>query len=138
MPVIHLRRSFADEMIAHAHEGKPNEVCGVLAGKEGQITRLYRAVNAAERPLVTYEIEPHDQLRIFNAIDDAGLEIIGIYHSHPSSPAFPSPTDRRLAFYPDAVYFIVSLTDARHPSLRGFRIVDDEVTEIEIILDEGE
>ena len=61
-----------------------------------------------------------------------GWEFVAIYHSHPTSVAFPSKTDRELAFWEEAVYVICSLEHPDAPVLRGFRIVADEVTEVEL------
>jgi proteasome lid subunit RPN8/RPN11 len=86
----------------------------------------------AERSPVIYRMEPAEQLRVFNEIDEAGLDLVGIYHSHTRSPAYPSSTDVSLAYYPEAVYLIVSLRDMNNPELRGFRINDGKVTEVEL------
>ena len=122
-----------DEMLAHAREGRPNEICGLLAGHGSEVTRLFRARNAEkERPTVRYEIDPADLLRIFREIDDAKIEHVGIYHSHTHTQAYPSATDIRLAFYSEALYFLVSLMDEQIPSVRAFWIKDGDVTEEQI------
>ena len=126
--MVSLPRSIHDEMVAHALEDRPYEVCGLLAGEAGRVTRVFRARNK-ERSPVRYEIEPTDLLRIFREIDDADLEHVGMYHSHTHTQAYPSATDIRLAYYPDALYFIVSLLDERAPHVRAFRIRDGEITE---------
>ena len=115
-------------MVAHALEDRPYEVCGLLAGRDSEVTRSFRATNK-ERSAVRYEIDPVDLLRIFREIDDADLEHVGIYHSHTHTQTYPSATDIRLAYYPDAFYFIVSLMDERAPHVRAFRIVEENVTE---------
>jgi aspartate-semialdehyde dehydrogenase len=132
---IQLRRVLADQMIRHAREGAPHEVCGIVAGENGHFNRVYPARNVAGNPAVTYEIDPHEQLRIFREIDEADWEVAGIYHSHPASPAYPSPTDMRLAFYPDAVYFITSLMQPDRPILRAFRLDQERKTidELDIV-----
>jgi [CysO sulfur-carrier protein]-S-L-cysteine hydrolase len=126
--VVTLPRAIRDDMVAHALEGRPNEVCGLLAGHGDRVTRSFRARNKEASP-VRYEIEPTDLLRIFREIDDADLEHVGMYHSHTHTQAYPSATDIRLAYYPDALYFIVSLLDERAPHVRAFRIRDGEITE---------
>jgi proteasome lid subunit RPN8/RPN11 len=88
------------------------------------------AINIADNPTVEYLMEPHDQLRHFQAMEEAGLELLGIYHSHPSSPAYPSPTDLSMAYYPEAVYVIASLTQRESPVLRAFRILDGQISEV--------
>jgi proteasome lid subunit RPN8/RPN11 len=75
-------------------------------------------------------MDPAEQLRVFNEIDEAGLDLVAIYHSHTRSPAYPSSTDVSLAYYPEAVYLIVSLAEMDKPDLRGFQIHDSKVTEI--------
>jgi proteasome lid subunit RPN8/RPN11 len=121
-----------DEMVAHARAGLPNEACGILAGLDGRVERFFPAESDEPSPYY-YRIESRDQIRIMNEIDEAGLDLIGIYHSHTSSPAFPSRTDAEQAFWPDAVYVIVSLASP-DAEVRGYRIRDMEVTEEELEL----
>ena len=120
-----------DEIVAHARAGMPNEACGILAGVDGRVERFFPAESDEPSPYY-YRIESRDQIRIMNEIDDAGLDLIGIYHSHTSSPAFPSRTDAEQAFWPDAVYVIVSLASPE-ADVRGYRIRDMEVTEEELV-----
>ena len=122
-------------MIAHAREDAPNECCGIIAGSDGNAIQLYRAVNAAASPY-RYEVEPQDLMRISRDIDDHDWDIFGIYHSHTHTQAYPSATDIRLAFYPEAYYILVSLGDPdspdvseENPDVRAYRIVDEQVTE---------
>jgi [CysO sulfur-carrier protein]-S-L-cysteine hydrolase len=124
-------RSIYDEMLEHAREEVPNECCGILGGKDGEATSLYRATNAEQSPL-RYTLDPNDLFRItFREIPERDEEMLAIYHSHTASPAYPSQTDINLATYPDAVYLILSLSDDEQP-LRGFRIDDGQVTEVEL------
>ena len=116
-----------DQIVAHARAGLPNEACGLIGGRDGRAERFYPAQPDEPSPYY-YRIESRDQIRIMNAIDEAGLDLIGIYHSHTSSPAFPSRTDAEQAFWPEAVYVIVSLAGGG-ADVRGFRIRDMEVTE---------
>jgi proteasome lid subunit RPN8/RPN11 len=116
-----------DEVIAHARAGLPNEACGILAGRDGFVERFFPA-EADEPSPYYYRISSADQIRIMNAIEDAGLDLVGIYHSHVSSPAYPSRTDTEQAFWPDAVYVIASLAGGG-AELRGYRIADMEITE---------
>ena len=107
-----------DEIVAHARAGLPNEACGIIAGLDGRVERFFPAQPDEPSPYY-YRIESRDQIRIMNEIDDAGLDLIGIYHSHTSSPAYPSRTDAEQAFWPDATYVIVSLAggERRRPRL---------------------
>jgi proteasome lid subunit RPN8/RPN11 len=116
-----------DAIVAHARAGLPNEACGILAGLDGRVERFFPAEPDEPSPYY-YRIESRDQIRIMNAIDEAGLDLLGIYHSHTSSPAYPSRTDAEQAFWPDAVYVIVSLAGS-DPDVRGYRIHDMSITE---------
>jgi proteasome lid subunit RPN8/RPN11 len=116
-----------DEVIAHARAGLPNEACGILAGRDGRVERFFPAQPDEPSPYY-YRISSADQIQIMNAIDDAGLDLVGIYHSHVSSPAYPSRTDAEQAFWPDAVYVIVSLAGGG-ADVRGYRIADMAIEE---------
>lgn len=125
---LELTRAQVDEMIAHAQAEHPNECCGLLAGRAGRVEVLFRGRNVDRSPY-TYRLDPQEQLRLFKDIDARGLELVGIYHSHIQSPAYPSRTDVARALYPDVAYVIVSLQDDRTPEVRAFRIRDGLVVE---------
>jgi proteasome lid subunit RPN8/RPN11 len=116
-------------LVAHARAGAPLEACGIVAGRDGRPTRFYPAANAAASPTF-YQIAPEALLRITMDIEARGESIWGIFHSHPATEAYPSPTDIRLAFYPDALYLICSLRDPTQPTLRAFRIREGRVAEV--------
>jgi proteasome lid subunit RPN8/RPN11 len=126
---LRLPRHFADAIVEQARSEHPNEACGLLAGTNGSATKLFRTTNAERSPVI-YRIDPKEQFRVFKEIEDDGLELVGIYHSHTRSPAYPSNTDVAQAYYPEAVYLIVSLAHAESPDLRGYRITDGKVTEV--------
>ena len=117
-----------DEIVAHAREELPNECCGIVAAQDGGAVKLYRAANAEASP-VRYGLDPQEQYRIMSEIEDNGWTLGAIYHSHTHSPAYPSQTDVNLAFYPEALYLIVSLQRPEHPDLRAFRIVDGQISD---------
>jgi proteasome lid subunit RPN8/RPN11 len=140
-----LPAAIRDALVAHARAEYPNEACGLIAGtapaaEGGTATSWHPTRNRAASPL-RYEIHPDDLLRVSLEIDDADEVTWGIVHSHVSSPARPSPTDVGLAFYPDALYLLVSLAgDQADPvtgaaSVRAWRIVDGAV--FEVALDAG-
>jgi len=129
-----LERKYADEIIAQAREEAPNECCGVLAGRDGRVEKLFRAVNAEKSPY-RYNVDPHDLLRIYRECDAKDWDFLGIYHSHPHTEAYPSPTDVRLAAWPESTYVIVSLADPKNPILRAFRIQDDRISEEELTIE---
>ena len=126
---LELPQAFLDEMVAHAEQDAPNECCGIIAGNgDGVATKLFRAKNAEASPY-RYSVAPGDLFRIFRECDSNDWTFLGIYHSHTASEAFPSPTDVRLAFWPEAYYVLVSLQDAANPVVRAFRIIEETVTE---------
>ena len=129
--VLTLPQDYVDEMIAHAKEDVPNECCGIIAGKDGAATKLYRAINAEASPF-RYSVDPKDLLRIYRDLDSNGWDVFVIYHSHTHTEAYPSPTDIRLAAWEDALYVIVSLEDDENPVVRAFHITDGKVTEEEV------
>ena len=128
-----LDESTYTEIIDHARSDFPYEVCGLLAGVDGRLRKLYRIPNAA-RSMTYYSMDPKAMLRAFNEMDDNEWDLLAIYHSHTHTEAFPSPTDVELAFYPDAVYLIVSLQEDK-PVLRAFNIRDGAITERELYVD---
>lgn len=123
-----ISRRFVDEMIAHVQSLAPEEGCGMLATRHGQVEALHRVTNSHHSP-VFYVMDPQEQLRAVLAIEDGGMQVGAIYHSHPSSPAVPSPRDIELAQWPDALYIIISLADRAAPDLRTWRIEHGEATE---------
>jgi proteasome lid subunit RPN8/RPN11 len=122
-----ISRELLDDVIAHARADAPNECCGMIASRDGEAVAVHRATNAAASPL-RYEIVGMEQYKIQTEIDDAGLDLGAIYHSHTRSKPEPSQTDINLAFYPEALYVIVGLEDDE-PDVRAWRIVDGHVSE---------
>jgi len=124
-----LATEMRDEIAAHARAGYPEEVCGIISGKDGVAVGLFRGHNVSPTPRTTYELDVETLLKQVE-FDDAGLMLAAIYHSHPAGSSTPSPTDIARAFYPDSVYIICGFADPAQPSLRGFRIVDGAVWEV--------
>jgi [CysO sulfur-carrier protein]-S-L-cysteine hydrolase len=127
-------------LIDQARAEVPNEACGLIvsdrsAAGGGHALRFEPTRNAAASPY-RYEIHPDDLYRLTVATDDADEVFWGIVHSHTHTPAVPSPTDIGLAFYPDALYILVSLADDESdlatgtPSVRAWRIVDGAIHEV--------
>ncbi len=131
-----IQRSYHDEIIAHARGDMPNECCGILAGENGRVVRLYRMTNV-ERSPYRYNVDPKELLKVYLEIEDSGWSLLGIYHSHVATEAYPSATDVRLAGWPEALYLIASLREPERPLLRAFRINDGAVTEEPLRLIEG-
>jgi [CysO sulfur-carrier protein]-S-L-cysteine hydrolase len=122
-----ISRELLDDVIAHARADAPNECCGMIASRDGEAVAVHRARNKAASPL-RYEIDGMEQYKIQTAIEDAGLELGAIYHSHTRSAPEPSQTDINLAFYPEALYVIVGL-EHDEPDVRAWTIVDGKVSE---------
>lgn len=122
-----LDRKTYDALVAHARSDAPFEVCGLLATEGSGVAAHYEIPNAA-RSMTYYNMDPKAMLAAFNDMDDRDLDLLAIYHSHTHTEAFPSKTDVELAFYPDAVYLIISLQDPE-PVIRGFDIRNGKITE---------
>ena len=117
MQTVQIPRGMYDAMVAHAREGFPYEVCGVIVGPPGEMHEIHRVTNVASDPLYTYDMEPHELLRLNQLADGRGWEFVVIYHSHPPfAEVYPSVTDIAKAFYPDAIYVILAIgrVDASH------------------------
>jgi proteasome lid subunit RPN8/RPN11 len=146
------------ELLQHARAGDPDEVCGILAGHHNRVERVFAVRNTAAsvtaetgvfrdrasgeasagRPSVHYYMDPRDQLRVYNEIDDLALDVVGYYHSHTHTEARPSPTDIRLANDLSPVYILLSLTHS--PNVRAWKIVKadpadetGEAVEVELV-----
>ena len=130
-----LPKTFADEMIAHARADAPNECCGILAGVDGRVMRAYPTRNAEASP-VKYLIDSGDMFKAYKDAEDNGWEFLAFYHSHTFSEAYPSPTDVRLASWPDSLYILVSLRNPERPQVRGFYIVDGRITEEDLVTED--
>ena len=120
-----------DEIVAHARAEAPKEACGLVAGRGTTAVRAIRCTNAHPEPVTRYAMDPREQLRAFRDMDANGEELLAIYHSHPATQPYPSPTDRAEAHYPDAFFILVSLRTA-DPEVRAFRIRDGWVAEAPI------
>jgi [CysO sulfur-carrier protein]-S-L-cysteine hydrolase len=119
-------------IIDHARREAPRECCGIIAGRDGTPVRLYPTRNIAQGNTL-YEIDPAELIELeFREMPAQQTELVAIYHSHPVSPAYPSATDIRLAFWPEAIYLICSLADPELPVIRGFRIQDGEIAELSL------
>ncbi len=123
-------------ILAHAEAERPNEACGLLAGKGERVCRVYPVENVHHSPTV-YEMNPAQQLAAFLDMEAAGWELIAIYHSHPAGPTQPSPTDIAQAYYPESIYVIVSPASGAAWQVRGFMIEATHVTEVPIVTEKS-
>ena len=119
------------QMVTQAKELAPVEVCGILAGSNGKVEKLYKMTNV-DNSSTHYMMEPKEQFATVKDIRSAGLEMLAIYHSHPETPARPSVEDIKLAFTPNVIYVIVSLQSTNGSQVKGFHIAGNNVTEVPI------
>jgi proteasome lid subunit RPN8/RPN11 len=125
--MITLQTSHRDQIFAYALAAVPAECCGLIGGtNDGLAKSIYSLRNLAADKIVSYEAAPEDLFAAQRQMRDRGEELLAIYHSHPrSAEPVPSETDVRLAYYPQAVYFIVGLAGPK-PVARAFRISERE------------
>jgi proteasome lid subunit RPN8/RPN11 len=122
---------FYKEIVEQALREFPNESCGLIASEAGVPVKVYTMTNVEASP-ATYRLDGKEQLIVFDELDQRGWDLWAIYHSHTHSGAYPSETDRRLAFYPDSRYLVLSVADRDDPVLRSFFVRDGEVEEEEL------
>jgi len=126
---VKISQQLIDEMVAHAREDLPNECCGMIGGRDGEATSIVRVENAAASPL-RYEMEPQAQYNALKQIEDAGDDLIGIYHSHTRSAAYPSQTDvNEAVMWPEQVYVIVSLEDDDAPEVKAYSLKEMKIAD---------
>ena len=131
--------ALAELLLAHARSEAPNEACGLLSGflRAGVATTFHPARNADASPL-RFTSHDDDLRRITFAIEEAGEDLVAVFHSHTRSAASPSPTDLRWArLYPDAVQLIASLAEpwaTAAQALRAWRIREEAATEVAVLI----
>ncbi len=135
--MLRIEKEHADEMVAHSIEEDPNECCGILTGSVDAVSKVNRITNTARSPF-RYLMDPQAQLNVMLEADRSGQEITAFYHSHTHSPAYPSPTDVRMAqqsgwLGDDVFYRLVSLENKDDPTIRAFHLQEDgEIVEEEL------
>ncbi len=141
-PVLQLTTSQYETIIGNCYDDYPDEACGLLIGPlgpagepTGVVTDACPARNA-DASARTYTVDPKDMLAAMRAAEAGGNELIGVWHSHTHTDAYPSPTDVRQAVDPAWLYVIVSLRD-QAPVLRAYRIRNGEIAEVAVALQRG-
>jgi proteasome lid subunit RPN8/RPN11 len=136
-PTLHLSLDQYQVIVAHCYHGLPDEACGLLAGPlgdggepTGAVTAVYPCANA-DASARTYTVDSRDLLRAMRDAETRGDELVGVWHSHTHSDAYPSETDVRQAFEPSWLYVLVSLKHG-DPSMRAYRIRDGATLEIAV------
>ncbi len=127
--MLEIKQAFYDAMIAHVQKEYPLEACGFLSGNGRFTTHLYCIDNILRSP-TAYEMDPQQQIQAMIELESRDETILAIFHSHPTGPQIPSETDVRQAYYPEAVYLIISLENKNEPITRAFQIVDNVVHEV--------
>tara|TARA_B100000686_G_scaffold55331_1_gene59636 strand:+ start:560 stop:973 length:414 start_codon:yes stop_codon:yes gene_type:complete len=125
--LIRISQKFIDQMIEHSKSEDPNECCGILAGTNGDISKLYKIRNASPSPY-RYVMDPQEMLTSIQDADENSIDLVAFYHSHTHSPAYPSETDTRMAVesgWVDFCYVLVSLEDEDKPVVR-FYVIDSD------------
>lgn len=118
-----------EAMLVHADNCHPEESCGLLASDEaGRLRMAYPLTNELRSP-TNYTIVPNEHFRAIRHAESNGWQITGVFHSHPHSRAYPSPTDVQLAPDPAWLYVVVGMEPRDVPIVRGFRIVDGQIQE---------
>lgn len=131
-----IKKNILEMMKEHAEVEYPCEACGLLGGSEGIIKKIYRMRNASENPGQCYMMDPREQLGVFKEMRKEGIELLGIYHSHIEVPAYPSQRDKELAFYSEALYFILGVRGGKVSELRAYTIRDKRIEEVEFDVEE--
>ncbi len=119
---VQLPAALAAQIIDHARSGKPEEICGIIRGRGMEAYEVIRGQNIADERIENYTVDPQTLLQQFR-FEENDEEMMGIYHSHPVSVAYPSATDAWNAYYPDSIYFICSLEFDDAPVIRAFRMI---------------
>ena len=125
------------QMLKQAEAEAPIEACGILAGSDSKVEKLYKMTNTDKRG-DHFMMEPAEQFKVAKDIRSAGLKMLAIYHSHPATPARLSQEDIRLSLTPDVTYVIVSLRESSCPAVKGFLIDDGNITEVPVKISETE
>ena len=139
--MLSIARDHVDAMVAHARADHPDEACGVVVGTAGSDTPTrFVAMTNADRSPTFFRFDPTEQLRLYQAMDDADEEIVVVYHSHTATEAYPSRTDIAYAAEPQAHYVLVSTAESGAEegpvSVRSYRILDGQVSEEELRITE--
>ncbi|MBI4670068.1 MAG: M67 family metallopeptidase [Chloroflexi bacterium] len=137
-----LTQSQLDQLHAQMRRDAPYETCGMIGGKDGRALKIYPIKNTAENRVKNYFMDGAEQIQAMQDMDDNGYDILAIYHSHPVTPAYPSPTDLRDAWdsdlqeprYPGTIYIIMTQMNPDAPEAHAYRLENETITEIPIQL----
>ena len=135
--MLRITKAQFEEIIAYCRREYPKEACGILAGAASQglppvdqpriVVAVYPMRNVEESP-IGYSMDPKEQLLLEKQMRQRHQRMLGIYHSHTATDAFPSPVDVRLAISPELSYVLVSLKDRQRPVVQSYRIEGPTIT----------
>jgi [CysO sulfur-carrier protein]-S-L-cysteine hydrolase len=136
-----IKHADMQRILEHCDREYPNEACGILGGRAGKVEKVFSMTNKRPSPHY-YEMDTEQQFQVMKNIRLAGLEMVGIYHSHTGGPAYPSSVDVERAYwpgtalpnYPEACYLIVTLLDRKKPAARVFTIAEKKVVEAGLLI----
>ncbi|MGZ8143395.1 MAG: Mov34/MPN/PAD-1 family protein [Methylosarcina sp.] len=131
---IQLPRKLTNQLLHLAQVSPDQEICGLIGGKNGIPRTCYPITNIAQHPEHRFLLDAKQQIAAMSEMRDQGEDLFAIYHSHPSAPAIPSATDLERAAYPEALYLIISLNTKGILEMRGFKISQQNATEITLML----
>lgn len=130
-----LPRKLTNQLLHLAQISPAAEVCGLVgANADGLPVSCYPVANSAQTPKTRFQLESSQQIAAMKAMRETGQSLFAIYHSHPDTPAEPSPTDIEQASYPEAVHLIISLNTKGVLEMRAFKIVEKIVEELPLRL----
>jgi proteasome lid subunit RPN8/RPN11 len=124
--MLRIPRALYEEVLAHCRRQYPKEACGLLAGRDGRVSRVYPMRNVDDSP-IGYSMDPREQFQAERAMRLAQEALLGIYHSHTATDAYPSSVDVRLAISPEVSYVLVSLKQ-QPPDVKSYRIDGTTIT----------
>jgi len=126
-----ISKKHLSEIVNHCEKDYPKESCGILAGKNNIVEKVYKMKNVSDKPEICYFMDPKEQINVMKEIRISDMELLAIYHSHINVKAYPSKRDIELAFYPDAFYIIVSVFDKKFQEMNIFKIINGEILDAE-------
>lgn len=134
MQKITLPRTIVNTILKLAQSRTEKEICGLISKKPDGEMKLYPIDNIASDPERFFEMDPAETISSMKHMRKENAELFAIFHSHPHSPAFPSKTDIEQAGYPDALYLIISLNTKGVLELKGYKIQQDSVSSVDLVL----
>ena len=134
--MLRISRALYDEVVAHCRSTYPKEACGILAGKNGVVEHVYPMANVEDSP-ISYSMDPNEQLQVEKQMRSRHQQMVGIFHSHTASGAYPSSVDVSLAISPEVSYVLVSLKDQEHLDFKSYRIDGRTVTEEPVAIEDA-